>query len=359
MLIAPRPERTIKKTIDDVRIRELKELVPPAKVIGEFPCSESSAQLVFDTRGALHEILHGRDDRLIVVIGPCSIHDPRSALEYASRLSVERKRYESALELVMRTYFEKPRTTVGWKGMINDPALNGSFRVNEGLALARRFLLDVVASGLPVGCEFLDPITAEYLADAVSWGAIGARTSQSQIHRQLASGLSMPVGFKNAPDGDVQGAVDAVAAARATQVFPGIDADGRAAILETSGNPDGHVVLRGTAAGPNYGEAEVTGALERLAAAGLPRCVIIDASHDNSRKDHRRQPGVAADIARRVAAGERAVVGMMLESFLVQGRQDPAPGGEGLVYGQSITDPCIDWPTTVEVLGRLARAVAR
>jgi 3-deoxy-7-phosphoheptulonate synthase len=311
-------------------------------------------------RRSVGAILDGVDDRLLVVVGPCSIHDPAAALDYAQRLARVADRHRRELAIVMRVYFEKPRTTVGWKGLINDPGLDESFRVNDGLLAARAFVLDVVSLGLPVGCEFLDPITPQYLADAVSWGAIGARTAQSQIHRQLASGLSMPIGFKNSTEGDVQGAVDAVAAAAGAQVFPGITDDGRAAIFETSGNPDCHVVLRGGSSGPNFDQASVADALDRLGRAGLTPRVVIDASHGNSGKDHRAQSLVADDIAARLVTGGQGIVGLMLESFLVSGRQDLTPtGSKSLVYGQSVTDACIGWDTTEVVLDQLAEAVAR
>ena len=346
--------------VQNRRIAHVRALTPPKQLRRDLPLTERHEQAVVGARETVTSILDGSDDRVLVVVGPCSIHDPAAGLEYAHRLAdlAERLRYD--LFLVMRAYFEKPRTTVGWKGLINDPQLDGTFRVDDGLATARAFLLEAISLGVPVGCEFLDPITAQYLADAVSWGAIGARTSLSQIHRQLASGLSMPIGFKNGPDGDVQGAVDAVAAAAHAQVFPGIDDDGRAAVFETSGNPDGHLVLRGGSAGPNFDESSVADAFDRLAHAGLPRRVVIDASHANSAKDHRRQPAVAAAIATRLASGEEGVVGVMLESFLVDGRQEMTTGGAShLVFGQSITDACIGWETTATVLSRLSEAVAR
>jgi 3-deoxy-7-phosphoheptulonate synthase len=337
------------------RITALRPLVSPSQLRHELPLSKESEATVERGREVVSSILDGDDDRLLVIVGPCSIHDPVAGREYGHRLTELARRLADDLYVVMRTYFEKPRTTVGWKGLINDPGLDGSFRVAEGLQAARAFLLEITALGTPVGCEFLDPITPQYLADAVSWGAIGARTSQSQIHRQLASGLSMPVAFKNSTEGDVQGAVDAVAAAAHGQVFPGIDDDGRAAVVETSGNPDGHLVLRGSSSGPNSDEASVVDALDRLAASGLRRRLIVDASHGNSGKDHRFQPVVAADIARRLAAGEAGVAGVMLESFLLPGRQ--APTGPTLAFGQSITDACMGWSATVAVLEELADAV--
>ena len=308
------------------RITAIRSLISPRRLANELPLSNEIADVVIRARQAVASILDGTDDRLLVVVGPCSIHDPVAGLDYAERLASLADRLGDELLVVMRTYFEKPRTTVGWKGLINDPGLDGSFRVNDGLFAARAFLLDVVSLGIPVGCEFLDPITPQYLADAVSWGAIGARTSQSQIHRQLASGLSMPIGFKNATEGDVQVAVDAIAVAAGAQVFPGIDDQGRAAVITTRGNPDGHLVLRGGAAGPNYDVSNVARALERLERSGLARRVIIDASHGNSGKNHLRQPLVGSDLARRLAGGERGIVGLMVESFLVAGRQDLGAG---------------------------------
>jgi 3-deoxy-7-phosphoheptulonate synthase len=346
--------------VHNLRITGMRSLVAPRALRDQLPLSDAHRDVVVRGRERVAAILDGRDDRLLVVVGPCSIHDPEAALEYATRLAAVASRLEGELEIVMRVYFEKPRTTVGWKGLINDPGLDGSFRVNDGLLAARAFVLEVLSLGLPVGCEFLDPITPQYLADAVSWGAIGARTTESQIHRQLASGLSMPIGFKNSTDGDVQGAVDAVAAAAGAQVFPGIADDGRAAIFETTGNPDCHVVLRGSSARPNYDEAGVADALERLRRSGLTPGVVVDASHGNSRKDHRRQSLVAGDIATRIAAGERGIVGLMLESFLVADRQELVPPpGRALVYGQSVTDACIGWDTTADVLDELAHAIGR
>jgi 3-deoxy-7-phosphoheptulonate synthase len=339
------------------RIAAIRTLLSPGQLREELPLPPSSRSTVRHGRDAVASILDGRDGRLLVIVGPCSIHDPTAGLEYARRLAGLAGHLDDRLVVVMRTYFEKPRTTVGWKGLINDPGLDGSHRVDDGLRAARTLLLQIIDLGLPVGCEFLDPITPQYLADAVSWGAIGARTAQSQIHRQLASGLSMPMGFKNSTEGDVQGAVDAIAAAAHAQVFPGIDDDGRAAIVETTGNPDGHVVLRGSSLGPNYDATGVADALDRLDGAGLPPRLLIDASHGNSGKDHRNQPVVAADIAARLAAGEEGIAGVMLESFLVAGRQ--APAAPALVYGQSVTDACIGWSDTIDVLEQLADAVTR
>jgi 3-deoxy-7-phosphoheptulonate synthase len=306
-------------------------------------------------RGEVGNVLDGSDDRVLVVVGPCSVHDPAAALDYAGRLAEQARKLSSDLLIAMRVYFEKPRTTTGWKGLINDPHLDGSLDVNSGLHVARRLLLEVLDHGLPVGTEFLDPITPQYIADAVAWGAIGARTTESQTHRQLGSGLSMPVGFKNRTDGDVQVAVDAVRAAAAPHAFAGIDDNGAPAVLYTTGNPDGHVILRGGRGAPNHREEGVALALERLRAAGLPERLVIDASHDNSGKDPVKQWLAAGQIADQIADGNAAIVGVMLESFLVEGRQDLAERAD-LVYGQSITDSCMDWEKTISTLDQLASA---
>jgi 3-deoxy-7-phosphoheptulonate synthase len=341
---------------DDVRIEQGDELLAPMQVMRELASTDRSEQTTFEGRKAVHDILRGADDRLLAVVGPCSIHDYKAAIEYATRLKAESARLEGDLAIVMRVYFEKPRTTIGWKGLINDPHLDGSGDVNAGLRMARRLLLEVLALGVPVGCEFLDPITPQYISDTVCWGAIGARTTESQIHRQLGSGLSMPVGFKNRTDGNVQVAVDAVRAAAASHAFAGIDVAGTPAILYTSGNRDCHIILRGGRGTPNYGAEPVAEAIELLRAAGLPERVMIDLSHDNSGKDPERQPVVADAVAAQIAAGNQALVGVMLESFLLAGRQDPGPPAT-LAYGQSITDGCIGWDTTVAVLDRLAESV--
>ena len=340
---------------DDLRISRLQTLSPPAQVIGEAPATSTTAEIVKESRQAVHEILHGRDDRLVVVIGPCSIHDPKAAIDYASRLAAERERHAGELEVIMRVYFEKPRTTVGWKGLINDPGLDGGFHINEGLRLARRVLLDVAAQGLPAACEFLDVTTPQYIADLVAWGAIGARTTESQIHREMASGLSCPVGFKNGTNGDVKVAVDAVTAAAQPHHFLAVTKEGRAAIATTTGNADSHVVLRGGKT-PNYDAASVAAAAEALAKAGLPARLMVDASHANSGKNHENQPAVVDDIAAQVATGTSPIMGVMIESNLVAGRQDIVPG-KPLTYGQSVTDACIDWDTSVRVLDALAAAV--
>jgi 3-deoxy-7-phosphoheptulonate synthase len=343
-------------TTDDLRIREMKELAPPSHLLREFPCTSDVAALVASARDAIHRVLHGMDDRLVVVIGPCSIHDPVAARDYAARLAAERARHAADLEIVMRVYFEKPRTTVGWKGLINDPALDGSFDINRGLRVARQVLLDVADAGLPAGCEFLDMITPQYIADLVSWGAIGARTTESQVHRELASGMSCPMGFKNGTDGNVKIAVDAIKAAQQPHHFLSVTKGGISAIVATAGNEDCHVILRGGNAGPNHDAANVSAACAELAKAGLAQRLMIDASHANSRKDPQNQIGVAADVAAQVAAGDDRIIGMMVESHLVAGRQDLVPG-KPLTYGQSITDGCIDWDASVGVLDTLAEAV--
>jgi 3-deoxy-7-phosphoheptulonate synthase len=331
-------------------------LLAPRELLDELPLSEEQVQTVLGGREAAHAVLERDDDRVLVVVGPCSVHDVEATLEYAQRLSEKASQLNNELCVAMRVYFEKPRTTTGWKGLINDPHLDGSGDVNHGLRVARRLLLEVLGLGLPVGCEFLDPITPQYISDAVCWGAIGARTTESQIHRQLGSGLSMPVGFKNRTDGNVQVAVDAVRAAAVPHAFAGVDDEGRSAIMYTSGNCDGHIILRGGRDRPNYDADGVADALALLRGAGLPERLVIDASHGNSRKDPARQPQVIEDVARQVADGNGAIVGVMLESFLVGGRQELG-SPEKLTYGQSITDACIDWQTTVEVLDRLAGAV--
>ena len=340
---------------DDLRIREMKELTPPSHLIREFPVSPQAEQTAADARVALHRILHGQDDRLMVVIGPCSIHDPKAALEYARRLLEQRVRFAGELEIVMRVYFEKPRTTVGWKGMINDPYMDNSFRINDGLRMARELLRDVNEMGLPAGTEFLDVISPQYIADLISWGAIGARTTESQVHRELASGLSCPVGFKNGTDGNIKIAADAIKAASQPHHFLSVTKGGHSAIVSTSGNEDCHIILRGGKA-PNYDAASVEDACKQLAANGLAGRLMIDASHANSSKNPQNQVPVCADIGRQIAAGDDRIVGVMIESHLVGGRQDLVPGQE-LTYGQSVTDGCIDWDTSVGVLEGLAQAV--
>jgi 3-deoxy-7-phosphoheptulonate synthase len=342
--------------VRDQRIERLVPLITPQELFDELPLDDERVEVLLNGRAAAHAVLDGEDDRLMVVVGPCSVHDFDAAREYAERLSVEAKRLGDDLLVVMRVYFEKPRTTIGWKGLINDPHLDGSGDVNTGLRLARRFLLEVLGLGVPVGCEFLDPITPQYISDLVSWGAIGARTTESQIHRQLGSGLSMPVGFKNGTDGNVQVAVDAVRAAAARHAFPGIDADGRSAILHTRGNSDCHIILRGGKSGTNFDAESVAHATESLRKSSLPERVVIDLSHDNSGKRPERQPEVARAVGAQVAAGDHTINGVMIESFLIEGNQ-PAGPRETLTYGQSITDGCIGWETTVQVLDELAEAV--
>ncbi|MFC3067692.1 3-deoxy-7-phosphoheptulonate synthase [Phenylobacterium soli] len=340
---------------EDLRIRQLDVLSPPSQVIGELPSTSRISDVVTDARQSVHRILQGEDDRLVVVIGPCSIHDPAAAMEYARRLAPERRRHAGDLEVVMRVYFEKPRTTVGWKGLINDPDMDGGFKINEGLRRARRLLLEVNALELPAACEFLDVMTPQYLADLVAWGAIGARTTESQIHREMASGLSCPVGFKNGTAGDVKVAVDAVLAASSPHHFLAVTKEGRAAVAATTGNPDAHIVLRGGKR-PNYDATSIAAAAVELRKAGLPERVMIDVSHANSGKDHRNQPPVTLEVAAQVAAGETAIMGVMIESHLVAGRQDHVPG-RPLTYGQSVTDACIDWESSVTLLDKLAAAV--
>jgi 3-deoxy-7-phosphoheptulonate synthase len=344
--------------LDGRRTAKISPLISPALLRQEHPMPPHLAPDIERARTEIANILDSVDDRLVVVVGPCSIHDRAAALDYAALLAEDARRLAGQLRVVMRVYFEKPRTTLGWKGLINDPELDGSYAVNRGLRLARALLLEVSELGLPVGCEFLDPIIPQFLADVVSWGAIGARTSASQVHRQLCSALSMPVGIKNSTEGDVQVAVDAVRAAAAEHVFPGINADGLAALISTTGNPDCHVILRGGTGRPNYSAGDVTAALARLRAAGLPERVMIDASHGNSGKDHVRQAQVVAEIAARIAAGEQGIMGLMMESFLVAGRQELTLGRRAaLTYGQSITDACMDWATTSALLDQLAAAV--
>ena len=340
---------------DDLRIRELKELTPPSHLIREFPCSENIASVTADARTALHRILHGQDDRMMVVIGPCSIHDTKAAMEYAARLVKERVRFKGELEIVMRVYFEKPRTTVGWKGLINDPYLDNSFRINDGLRIARELLMNINELGLPAGTEFLDVISPQYIADLISWGAIGARTTESQVHRELASGLSCPVGFKNGTDGNIKIAVDAIKAASQPHHFLSVTKGGHSAIVSTNGNEDCHIILRGGKA-PNYDAASVEAACKDIASAGLASRLMIDASHANSSKKPENQVPVCDDIAAQVAAGDDRIVGVMVESHLVGGRQDLIAGKE-LTYGQSITDGCIDWESSLQVLEGLAAAV--
>ncbi|WFN93767.1 3-deoxy-7-phosphoheptulonate synthase [Gordonia sihwensis] len=342
----------------DRRVTAFSSIPSPETLRSELPLTARRAEAVQRDREEIAAILAGHDDRMIVVVGPCSVHDPVAALDYARRLAPLAEQYRDALKIVMRVYFEKPRTTVGWKGLINDPGMDGSFDVERGLRTARALLLDVIDLGLPVGCEFLEPTSPQYIADTVAWGAIGARTTESQVHRQLVSGLSMPVGFKNGTDGNVQVAIDGVKAAAAEHVFFGVDDFGRGAVVHTSGNEDCHIILRGGTPGPNYDAASVDSAVQTLAEAGLSPKVMVDCSHANSGKDHERQAEVAVEVAEMFAEARRAgedqvLSGVMLESFLVPGAQ--SLGGD-LVYGQSVTDKCMGWDASAEVLARLARA---
>jgi 3-deoxy-7-phosphoheptulonate synthase len=340
----------------DLRIQSLRPLISPAILLEELPLGEGGSNTVSRGREAVSRILNGRDDRLVVIVGPCSIHDPAAAMDYARRLEALARELAGDLFLVMRVYFEKPRTTVGWKGLINDPRLDGSFAVNEGLRRARRLLLDLAELGLPAGCEFLDPISPQFTSDLVSWGAIGARTTESQVHRELASGLSMPVGFKNGTDGGVQIAIDAVRSSAHPHSFLGVTEQGLCAIVSTRGNTDCHIILRGGASGPNHDAVSVQKTVAALRDAGLAPRLMVDTSHGNSDKDYRRQPAVAHDIAVQVAQGEGGIFGVMMESFLVDGRQDLGDAAR-LVYGQSVTDACMGWEMTVPVLSELAAAV--
>ena len=340
---------------DDLRISGVRALIPPQLLLEELPMDAPALATVTTARQAVHRVLHGADERLVVVVGPCSIHDRELAMEYARRLHEAARHHAHDLLVVMRVYFEKPRTTVGWKGFINDPRLDGSFAINEGLRQARGLLLEINRLGLPCGTEFLDLLSPQYISDLIAWGAIGARTTESQTHRQLASGLSCPVGFKNGTDGSVRVAVDAVRAAAAPHAFMGMTKTGQAAIFETVGNEDCHVILRGGKA-PNYDAASVEAASKELASAGLAPHVMIDFSHANAAKQFKRQLDVASSIAAQLAAGDERIVGVMIESHLNEGRQDLVPGSP-LAHGVSITDPCIGWDDTGAVLETLAQAV--
>jgi 3-deoxy-7-phosphoheptulonate synthase len=346
---------TMTHTTDDLRIRAIKELAPPSHLLREFAIDAAAAETTYESRRSIHRILHGEDDRLIVVIGPCSIHDPDAAREYANRLAAQRRRLAADLEVVMRVYFEKPRTTVGWKGLINDPNLDHSFDINKGLRIARELLLDINRTGLPAGTEFLDMITPQYYADLISWGAIGARTTESQVHRELASGLSCPVGFKNGTDGNLRIAFDAIKAASQPHHFLSVTKGGHSAIVSTNGNGDCHAILRG-GKHPNYDAASVDAACRAAAAEGLPCRLMIDASHGNSQKRPENQVPVSAAIGAQLAAGEARIVGVMIESHLQAGRQDLVERAS-LRYGQSITDGCIGWDESVQLLDTLAESV--
>lgn len=344
---------------DDLRIRGSRRLASPSEVISEYPLTGNHSAIVAGGRRAIEAILRGQDSRLLVIVGPCSVHDCDAAVEYARRLKPEMEKYADDLLIVMRVYFEKPRTIIGWKGLINDPHLDGSFDINTGLRIARKLLRDIVSTGIPVGTEFLDTVFGQYYADLISWGAIGARTTESQIHRELASGLSMPVGFKNRTDGDLQVAIDAIRAAAHPHWFPSLTKEGTPAILETSGNPYGHLVLRGgTRSGPNFSKSHIDDVEKRLSEAKLNPRVIVDCSHGNSNKDHRNQPAVARDLCAQIADGTRTIAGVMIESHLVGGRQE-LTSGSVLLYGQSITDACLGWDETLPLLEALGEAAKK
>ena len=342
---------------DDLRIKEIKELTPPSHVLREFGLTEKAAKSVWEARHDIHRVLHGADDRLVVIAGPCSIHDVKAAKDYAAKLAALREKLGRDLLIVMRVYFEKPRTTVGWKGLINDPRLDGSFGINEGLRIARQLLLELNEMGVPVGCEFLDMITPQYIADLVAWGAIGARTTESQVHRELASGLSCPVGFKNGTDGNIRIAVDAIRAAQAPHHFLSVTKGGHSAIVSTTGNEDCHIILRGGKA-PNYDAKSVDAAAKGLAESGIPGRIMIDFSHGNSSKNPQKQIEVGDDVAGQVAGGDERIFGIMFESHLKAGRQDLVPG-KTLQYGVSITDGCIGWEDTQALFEKLAEAVRK
>ncbi|MAT83382.1 MAG: 3-deoxy-7-phosphoheptulonate synthase [Gammaproteobacteria bacterium] len=347
----------MKYLTDDVRITGMEEVIAPEALIEELPITAAASRTTFTARQAISDILHGRDSRLMVVIGPCSIHDPAAALEYADRLRELARRHEEQLLVIMRVYFEKPRTTVGWKGLINDPHLDNSFDINTGLRLARGLLRDIADRGLGTGTEYLDPITPQYVADLVSWGAIGARTTESQVHRQLASGLSCPVGFKNSTDGSIQVAVDAIASAAHPHIFLSVTKRGHSAIFSTAGNPDCHLILRGGGGRPNYDNPSIHYASRLLEHAGLTNRVMVDMSHANSDKNHKKQLDVCADICRQLGEGEERIFGVMIESNLVEGKQSIGKA-DSMTYGQSITDACIGWEDSERVLAELAAASA-
>ncbi|MES9968720.1 MAG: 3-deoxy-7-phosphoheptulonate synthase AroG [Candidatus Thiodiazotropha sp.] len=343
------------KQTDDLRIKAIKELSPPAQIHQELPITDKAADTVYMARQRIHQILHAEDDRLLVIIGPCSVHDPNAAMEYAQRLQPVRERLKADLEVVMRVYFEKPRTTVGWKGLINDPTLDDRFEINTGLRLARKLLLDLNNLGIPAGTEYLDLISPQYIADLISWGAIGARTTESQAHRELASGLSCPVGFKNATNGSMRVALDAIRSSSRPHHFLSVTKEGRSAIFSTHGNPDCHIILRGGTR-PNYDSESINIAAEEMEGNGLKPRLMVDFSHANSRKQHPRQLLVGRDVASQIARGDQRIMGAMIESFLVEGRQDRIEG-ESLTYGQSITDACISWDDSEPLLETLADAV--
>ena len=341
---------------DDVRINQIKELLPPVALLERFPATKNASKSVYEGRESIHKILNGEDDRLLVVVGPCSIHDPKAALEYGERLVKLREKYKSNLEIVMRVYFEKPRTTVGWKGLINDPYMDGSFKLNDGLRIGRKLLLDLNDLGLPTAGEFLDMITPQYMADFMCWGAIGARTTESQVHRELASGLSCPVGFKNGTDGTIKVAIDAIGAASASHHFLSVTKLGHSAIVETTGNKDCHIILRGGSRASNFDAESVKDVTEQLEKSSLNTKIMIDFSHANSSKMFANQMKVSTDVSHQIAGGNDNIFGVMVESHLVEGRQDLVDG-EAKVYGQSLTDACIGWGDTEILLAELNEAV--
>jgi len=344
----------MRKPTDNLRILETKGLIPPVIMKEEIPVTDQAAELISGAREAASNIIHGKDDRLLVLCGPCSIHDVEAAKEYGEKLLQAREQFKGELEIIMRLYFEKPRTTVGWKGLINDPNLDNSFEINKGIRFARQLLADLNNMGVPCGTEFLDTITPQYVAEFVSWGAIGARTTESQVHRELASGLSAPIGFKNGTDGNIQVAIDAMMSAQASHHFLSVTKQGNTAIFKTAGNPDTHIILRGGKTGPNYDAKSIQDAVAKLEKAGLPPYLMVDCSHGNSSKDHRNQPKVAADLAQQIAGGSKAIMGVMLESHLFEGNQKIS---DSLEYGKSITDACMSWEMTVPVLEELANSV--
>jgi 3-deoxy-7-phosphoheptulonate synthase len=340
---------------DDTRIKSVSEVIAPAELHESLPITETASDTVFDTRLAIHNVLHRLDDKLVVIVGPCSIHDSKAAIEYATRLSELKKQYQDELVIVMRVYFEKPRTTVGWKGLINDPDLNGSFHINKGLKIARELLLELNNLGIPAATEFLDLITPQYFADLISWGAIGARTTESQVHRELASGLSCPVGFKNGTNGNLRVAVDAMRAVQDPHIFLSVTKQGHSAIFSTTGNNDCHIILRGGKK-PNFDKDSIVETVSELNHADMNTQVMVDLSHGNSQKDYRRQLEVAENIANQIRDGQQNIMGVMIESHLTEGNQSVGDGTD-LIYGQSITDACISWQATIEVIAKLAQAV--
>lgn len=347
----------------DVNIRQLDPIPAPRYFLKEIPLTDEMSNLVLKSRQEIRDVLNGKDDRLLAIVGPCSIHDPKAAHEYAEKLAAVKKELEDRLVIVMRVYFEKPRTTIGWKGLINDPDLDGQFNIRKGMWLARKVLADVLGLGLPAATEWLDPITPQYICDLISWGAIGARNTESQVHRELASGMSMPIGFKNATDGSIKAPTDSCFASAQQHTFFGVDHMGRAAVVKTLGNPDCHVVLRGSSSGPNYDSESVANAMKLIrekmpAESAAAHGLIVDCSHGNSGKDEHRQAEVVRNIASRIADGEEGITGIMMESFIEGGSQKPAPLAE-LTYGQSITDKCLSWQTTEQLLRELAQAVSK